>query len=262
MTNNIVILLTACVNPNGMANTALQDASIRKRQYIEAIDFYLRETDCNIVFCENTDTYIFDEITSPEKYGRVEYLTFKGNDYDKSRGKSYGESQIMKYAIRNSTLINTVDFVCKITGRVKIRNINDILHKYDWSLLTNNHVMVNFSWNHYANSVCFVAPHKWLFQTLKNYDRWLDDKEQRVMEVILYNSIINTQDIKILDCFPDIDGIRGTSNDLYKKTKNIKLNHNAVLCAIYKARGDILMYIYKKIRWLFYVICYKLKKYG
>lgn len=47
-----VILLTAIIDSKGTAWTRLQDPGIRKAQYLYAIDFYLCETDCDIVFCE------------------------------------------------------------------------------------------------------------------------------------------------------------------------------------------------------------------
>ena len=39
MGKSTVILLTACISPDGMAYTALQDSNERKRQYIDAIKF-------------------------------------------------------------------------------------------------------------------------------------------------------------------------------------------------------------------------------
>ena len=120
--------MTATVVPNGTKYTYLQDPETRKSQYLEAIDFYLRETAYDIVFCENTGANLFDEIESQEKYGRLEYLTFYGNDYDKSLGKGYGEARIIEYAIRNSQRLKSADFVIKITGRVKILNLYELAH--------------------------------------------------------------------------------------------------------------------------------------
>lgn len=48
--------MTACVDPQGMSNTILQDKDLRKQQYIEALDFYLTKTDLPIVFVENSNT--------------------------------------------------------------------------------------------------------------------------------------------------------------------------------------------------------------
>ena len=113
-----VILLTACINPNGMANTALQDAEVRKTQYLDAIDFYLKATKCNIVLCENTGTDLFDEVSSPEKYTRLESLVFCGNDYNKSRGIFCDV-----YKIRKERVTTFIWFYCLV--------------KRKWNFLTN-----------------------------------------------------------------------------------------------------------------------------
>ena len=52
--HRIVILLTACVNPNGMSKTVLQDVELRRKQYVNALNFYLQETSLPICFVENT----------------------------------------------------------------------------------------------------------------------------------------------------------------------------------------------------------------
>lgn len=51
---NKVIVLTACINPKGMAYTALQNIEERKKQYTTALKWYLENTTLPIVFVENT----------------------------------------------------------------------------------------------------------------------------------------------------------------------------------------------------------------
>ena len=126
-----VILLTSCVNPNGMSKTALQDVGMRKQQYIEALRFYLQNTDLSIVFVENSGADFRDEFESFIDKGRLEYITFWGNDYDKKFGKGYGEAIIIRYALDNSEILKKADIVIKITGRLKIDNIGKIIrHRF------------------------------------------------------------------------------------------------------------------------------------
>jgi len=54
MIMNAVILLTGCINPDGMPFTKLMDISERQKQYEEAIRFYLKETCLRIVYCDNS----------------------------------------------------------------------------------------------------------------------------------------------------------------------------------------------------------------
>lgn len=41
MGNKYVIVLTACINPGKMIHTSLTDVDIRRRQYEDALEFYL-----------------------------------------------------------------------------------------------------------------------------------------------------------------------------------------------------------------------------
>lgn len=119
-----VILLTGCINPNGMTFTHLTDANERQRQYIDAIHYYLKKTECKIIFCENSNTDInpFFENNSD----RLEMLTFKGNQ-DKKRGKGYGEAEIIEYAFKESDWLKEDKIIIKITGRLIVNNIKHIV---------------------------------------------------------------------------------------------------------------------------------------
>ena len=55
MKRRYVILLTSCVNPNGMPFTALSDINVRKQQYLEALSFYVYNTSLPIVYVDNSN---------------------------------------------------------------------------------------------------------------------------------------------------------------------------------------------------------------
>ncbi len=124
----MILLLTGCINPEGMILTKLIDKEERKKQYCKAIHYYLKNTKYPIVFSENSGSDISplfrDEIDS----GRFECLTFKGNK-DKKRGKGYGECEIIEYALKNSRFIQAEKNkrIAKITGRLIIKNLKNIL---------------------------------------------------------------------------------------------------------------------------------------
>ena len=258
--NDTVILMTATVSPNGMGYTDLQDPETRKTQYLEAIDFYLRETDCDIVFCENTGADIFDEIESAEKYKRLEYLTFDGNDYDKRRGKGYGEATIIRYAIENSQRIKNVDSVIKITGRIIIRNISELLQiisKYRESKVS--YAIFEFAGEGLARTVCFYAPKEWLLYTVKKYRELLYDVGYS-FEKMICRSVAETVDMKVVQFYPYIDGICGGFNRPYSNLPmpDRKLCHFNGLYHLHRLRGDMPNYIVAKICWLFYVAVCKI----
>ena len=121
----MILLLTACINPNGMTMTALSDKEERREQYVKAINYYLKNTKFPIVFTENSGTDISTLFENAIKSGRLEYLSFDGN-HAKERGKGYGECEIIQYALKNSTTIQSAKDkrIAKITGRLIIKNIN------------------------------------------------------------------------------------------------------------------------------------------
>ena len=127
-----VILLTGCINPNGMAYTSLNNIEERKEQYVNAIRHYLKKTNYPVVFSENSGTDISHYFQEFIKSGQLECLTFQGNQ-NKEKGKGYGECEIIKYALDNSHIIlsfNEVRIV-KITGRLIIKNICPIIRIHD-----------------------------------------------------------------------------------------------------------------------------------
>lgn len=259
MYNDIVILLTACVDPGGMINTLLQDIEVRKQQYLEAIGFYLKETKYNIVFCENTDADFYDEIEAVEKYDRLEYITFFGNDYDKKRGKAYGEGRIIKYAMENSRFLKDAAYVIKVTGRIKILNINRITEILQTIVLTDdNIIMLELFCKNIAKSVCFAAPVKWLSKTIDEYGERLS--ESFWFETMLYDAVEKSAELRIKTYFPTICGINGTHNRQYNYPNIIqrKSDHYGTLSLIDKSRSEWFNYITDKIYWLFYFFVRKL----
>lgn len=99
-----ILLLTACINPDGMPFTCLADVGVRKKQYIEALNFYLKNTTRKIVFVENSGTDISSSFKDFQH--RIEFLCFDGNlCFDKRKGKGYGEALILEYAMAKSEFI-------------------------------------------------------------------------------------------------------------------------------------------------------------
>lgn len=77
MTNNVCLILTGCVHPNIQNDVlAVTDAATRRRQYVEAIGWYLANTPYDIVFCENSGTDISASVQAPGAERRLEVLTF------------------------------------------------------------------------------------------------------------------------------------------------------------------------------------------
>ena len=125
---NIILLLTACINPNCNDLLAIKDVETRKTMYIKSIQWYLQNTDYKIIFCENSGTDISS--TFPLN-NRIEFITYKSNNTpDKTKG--YKEMEILEYILKKSKFISQSDeatILVKITGRLIALNIKTIISK-------------------------------------------------------------------------------------------------------------------------------------
>lgn len=122
-----IIILTACVKPGQMVYTELQDTAERLKQYKAALKYYLTHTRFKIIFCENSNTDFSNEFSGYIREGRLEYLAFNGNCFDRNLGKGYGEAIILKHIYTHSLLLKECDYTIKITGRIIVDNLGDVL---------------------------------------------------------------------------------------------------------------------------------------
>jgi hypothetical protein len=208
---NYVILLTACVDPNGMKYTKLQNSEQRKKQYIEALDWYINNTNFNIIFAENSNCDFSDMYKKYIEENRLEYLTYSGNDYDKSLGKGFGEANIIKYAINNSKLIRDDDYIIKITGRIKVLNINKLIDVKDKAIQYKN------NGNKFAEGTIVSFPVKFIKKYFNKNINLINDSKSFYFEHALYKSINEQKEFikREFKINPKIDGFRGTTGKKY-----------------------------------------------
>lgn len=209
-----VILLSACINPNGMSLTALQDQKQRKIQYVDSIRYYLDNTNYPIVVCENSGTGFGDTFAKEEASGRLEILCFEGNNYDRSFGKGYGEAEILKYIFANSKLVKSCRCTIKITGRVKITNIYNVLDQM-YKIKNKDFVICD------ANLRLSAAPSRLIVASRDFYPRFffpyteeINDSQGVSFEKVLAKSIREAKRHRVVHslfkCYPFYDGVSGT----------------------------------------------------
>lgn len=128
----IPILLTATVNPQGMKGANF-DVSERIDMYVEALKFYAGKG-LSVVFAENSGW--IDGITELRNYGitegslsNIEFLDVSGPEYNQSRGKGYNETILLHKAVMKSKKIQEAGCFFKITGRLKVLNIETLLRE-------------------------------------------------------------------------------------------------------------------------------------
>lgn len=206
-----VILLTGCINPNGMSFTQLTNTDERLKQYVDAIHYYLSSTNLPIIFCENSNTDICPFLNKVQN--RLEVLTFSGNQ-NKMRGKGYGEAEIINYALHHSALIRDDSIIIKITGRLIVNNINQILKSLKYK---NDFITCLFHSDlKFADSRIFCGTVFFYKEFLKNRDK-MNDVQGIFFEHILASTVLESP-----VCFipfseePCITGISGTTGKLYQ----------------------------------------------
>ncbi len=258
-----VILLTGCINPNGMPFTQLTNTSERQKQYVDAIHYYLRNTECKIVFCENSNTDISPLFNNKQE--RLEILTFSGNQ-NKRLGKGYGEAEIIEYALQHSSFIQDDSIIIKITGRLIICNIHQIIKsqtsKQDFMTCL-LHSDLKF-----ADSRIFSGTVPFYKEFLTNKDK-LNDEKGVFFEHVLASTVLESP-LRFIPFIqePHITGISGTTGELYqestpnKKKMVLYKGYSWIqLIQVYKASTHRSLGLFEKIKIKFNILWYKVLSY-
>lgn len=207
-----VILLTGCINPNGMVYTALNNIEERKEQYVNAINFYLKETCLPIVFTENSGTDISTLFQDSIDSGRLECLSYLGNQ-NKEKGKGYGEAEIIEFTLNNSRFIDDNSIVIKITGRLIINNVSSILkhlNKHCDFVSCQFHSDLKF-----ADSRIICAS-KSFYKFFLHFKNRINDNEGVYFENVLCEAIIHSSIRYVpFDIEPNISGMSGSTGEMY-----------------------------------------------
>lgn len=223
------ILMTACINPSDMIYTTITDVDIRKLQYIEALTFYLKVTYFPVIFVENTGSDVSAFFEEYIKAGRLEYLTFQGNSFDKNKGKGYGEAEILEYAVCHSTFLQNIDFIVKVTGRLKVINIVSLIRFHQWVLPRCCIQCVVDMDTFFADSRIFISTLSFIKDNFLVKRELINDTEGAYFEHILFESIFQQNDCVFYPFFlrPIVHGISGTSGQKYWEGNNwgIRLHH-------------------------------------
>lgn len=213
-----IILLTGTVNPNGMSLTKLQDSEVRKIQYISSLDFWLKKTNLPIVFVENSGVDLSSHI-GKEFSDRIEFLTFRGNDYPREFGKGYGEIKCLEYAVEHSNFFKHCDFVFKATGRLKILGFKRLYNYY----LENSDMFIFLDFRRsltFVDSRFFGCNPDFLTHFLLRRKDEVNDSKQVIFENVLAKSVLEAVvagfKFNPLPYYPEFSGKSGTDNINYK----------------------------------------------
>ena len=132
-----MLVLTATITPpDGVPNLKRNDPVLRRKDYIDALRFYLEmptHVIDRIVFIENSQSDLSDlrELVARESGGKtIEFVSFAGLDYPSAYGRAYGEFKMLDYCLRHSRLLGELgehEYFWKVTGRLKVCNLPSLM---------------------------------------------------------------------------------------------------------------------------------------
>jgi hypothetical protein len=238
---SLVLLLTATIKPFMEGSESRRTDSIaREDDYFKAIKFYL-EKGYKVVFVENSNYYSSRISSLNEKFTSLEYHCFLSQK--SYLGKSFGEIEIIEYAMKHSNFLSEVDYLIKITGRYIIKNINSLLDK------TNNiehEIYINPTRNFRWADTRIIIIRKSYYNNffLPCAEKYLDESKKVFLENVLMRSLffymIEGGNLILWPVYPAYDGFDGTHDEkvsfgtfktwkynLYYKIKKFVFRHRA-----------------------------------
>lgn len=221
----MVAVVTGTIKPHSeVGQLIIRDADERLEQYVDGLSFLVKtRTFHKIVFCDNSNsgTAWADLLTDTAKLMgvRLEVLSFQGdNEQVKLHGKGYGEGEIMHYVLNNSKLVQGEDFLIKITGRMRIDNIRQIVDRLKvnrtYFNIPNRTIRDIYDTRLYAMP---LQQFREKFQT-----RYLDVyDDQGIYLEHIYTQVLNENKIVVTNFpqYPRIVGISGSTGEIYGYTE-------------------------------------------
>jgi hypothetical protein len=129
---DFALVLTATIDIKGMPKAYPTVAEQRQEDYYNSVSYYVNNQPQiqKIIFIENSGWPLdrVKEALNNNPYEKtVEFISLDCNDFPREFGKGYGESLLIDRGLEKSSLINTVTHFGKITGRIYLKNMTEIL---------------------------------------------------------------------------------------------------------------------------------------
>lgn len=221
----MLLIITGTIAPAAETEfLKLRDAGERLKQYKESVSFFIKSgVFSKIVFCENSNygtAQLADLAVQAEQYKvQLELLSFQGDtEKVKQHGKGFGEGEIMEYVFKNSRLLEKETVFMKITGRMTVDNIADIVSGIKENICYFN--IPNRTHREMFDTRIYVMPTE-LFRRLflHCYDE-VKDQEGWYLEKV-YTSILTANKISVKNFprYPRIVGMSASTGCSYVYTE-------------------------------------------
>ncbi|GAB6120622.1 hypothetical protein [Dysgonomonas termitidis] len=221
-----ILLLTGSINAKlaSPVMTKIVNIEDRRNQYLNTIKRYIKESDFDtIIFCENTKSdFPVEECQDlADEYGKqIEFIFFLGNvTCINKQGKGFGDGECIEYAINHSKYLQD-DSACfyKVTGRLFVENINDILK----NSYKNENCFYRLGFKALTVGTFFFKVQVGFFKkNLMTEYKFVNDSDGRYLEVIYYDILIREK-VRAFNPYPYINGLSASTGESYLKT--LKLN--------------------------------------
>lgn len=217
-----LLIITSTVNVNSCL-TVLTDPKIRLQQYIDSILFYLNSKKIDkIIICDNSgfDYSVVDKLNKIAigNNKMIEFLNFHGSIKKiKEFGKGFGEGEIMNYIFANSKFIQNETSFFKVTGRIKVLNIDSVVRKTDKNINYFQRIGLNpfKSENKVDTRFYYCTINTFKRNLLISYP-FVNDNEGHYLEHVYYNVLNDNKVIyKNFNILPHIKGISGSTGVTY-----------------------------------------------
>lgn len=221
----MVIIVTATIAPeSNMQQLVLKDKEQRLRQYKSALNSLIdAKPDAKIVFCDNsgfgTDGFE-EEIACAKKQGiQLEILSFLGDsDAVIRHGKGYGEGEIIRHVLSESKLICDERYMMKITGRLRVDNIANLVSKVNQNRVYFN--IPNIHRKDLFDTRVYAMPVKTYREYFETAYKKVDDDQGYYLEHAFTDAIFeNSLKVCNFPCYPRIVGESGSGGAQYTYTE-------------------------------------------
>lgn len=221
----MVIIVTATIAPeSNMQQLVLKDKEQRLKQYKSALNSLIdAKPDAKIVFCDNsgfgTDGFE-EEISCAKKKGiQLEILSFWGNsDAVIRHGKGYGEGEIIRHVLSESRLICDERYMMKITGRLRVDNIANLVSKVNQNRVYFN--IPNIHRKDLFDTRLYAMPVKTYREYFETAYKRVDDDHGYYLEHAFTDAIFaNGLKVCNFPCYPRIVGESGSGGAQYTYTE-------------------------------------------
>ena len=222
---DIILLLTATIDPRGKPFLHRSDSQLRLSDYQQSLKLWMENKDIpKLVFCENSgydlaELSTFCTVNNPH-HKELEFISFDDNDYPKEYGKGYGEMRIIEHVLANSRFIEPNTLIIKVTGRLFSAGIENIIRRIKSNPPAD--IYCNLSGDQSrAESYLFCASVSFLKDYLLPQKEKINDSKGIFFEHILaravHASLADGNRWSLIPGFIDLRGISGTTGILYTR---------------------------------------------